>query len=150
VTIAGAVTGRADLPGWEDAPGRVIIVASKRNAELFKAMLGTLVTLRGICCTHEATFITPGERACTADDLRRRLERLCGDEPLAAIVVDHPDLIAQGYTPGVGDPSTERFRPLTEINGKPVAVVVSSEPDRGLGHPVIVTELKADAEARHV
>jgi len=157
VTALAAVT---DLPaiGWDDAPGRVVIVGDVDQINNFiQPKIRLLAQAWGVALPDPGRMIFVG-RSEPVGELFARLDTLRGafngaadlvpsKGPFSRVIIDQMDMLegpvgitAKGAA--VEHPlHVEQCRLLTRLDGNPV-VVVGQKPHRQIAHPIIVDELR--------
>jgi hypothetical protein len=157
VTALAAVT---DLPaiGWDDAPGRVVIVGDVDQINNFiQPKIHLLAQAWGVALPDPGRMIFVG-RSEPVRELFARLDTLRGEfsgtadlvpskGPFSLVIIYQMDMLegpvgitAKGSV--VEHPLyVEQCRLLTRLDGNP-AVVVGQKPHRQIAHPIIVDELR--------
>jgi hypothetical protein len=146
VTALAAVT---DLPaiGWDDAPGRVVIVGDVDQINNFiQPKIRLLARAWGVALPDPGRMIFVGKSE-PVQQLFARLDTLRGEGPFSLVIIDQMDMLegpvgitAKGAV--VEHPlHVEQCRLLTRLDGNP-AVVVGQKPHRQIAHPIIVDELR--------
>ena len=147
VTALAAVT---DLPaiGWDDAPGRVVIVGDVDQINNFiQPKIRLLAQAWGVALPDPGRMIFVG-RSEPVQQLFARLDTLRGEGPFSLVIIDQMDMLEGpvGITANgaaVEHPlHVEQCRLLTRLDGNP-AVVVGQKP-----HRQIIPHHRRRAEAR--
>jgi hypothetical protein len=162
VTAMAAVTGRAEVIGWEQAPGRVVIAADiDQINNLIQPKIRLVAAAWGVALPDPGRMIFTSASE-PVRQLFARLDSLTGafnvvrsKWPFALVIIDQLDVL-EGPLLGLSDKGVVLVDPLhvgqcrllTRLEGKP-AVIVGQAPHRQIAHPIIVDELKASAEARN-
>jgi hypothetical protein len=134
-----------DLPavGWENAPGRVVIVAEIEQINLIQDKIRLVAAAWSVALPDSGRMIFTSGSGEPVRELYAGLDTLRGafsgpadvvpsKGPFALVIVDQGPL------------HVDQCRLLTDLEGKP-AVVVGQKPHRQISHPIVVDEVKSEA-----
>ena len=137
ISGVAAALGRPDLIGWENQPGRVVIVAAPARIDGFRERVKLVAKAYGVRLRDLNERVVIATSANAPETFALSLEKNApGSGPFALICVDQFDTLASAPRR-----SWSRFLPLARIKGHP-AVVVGLRQFHGMHCALKLEEIK--------